>query len=231
LVESEKLPQPLFTPSTKAEQGEHDENISPARGSSFYLYKCWTSCTDIIHAWTRLAAAEIIGPALCARIEKVALELYASAAAYALERGLILADTKFEFGLLPSANTSPESDDDGELILIDEALTPDSSRYWPLQGYAPGGPQPSFDKQYLRDWLVSAGFRKGLEGGPEGKEGEGWMIDEEVVKGTRKRYVEARDMLLKDWGIDDLIIIECMNVPYLEYQSVVALHTVLETPR
>jgi phosphoribosylaminoimidazole-succinocarboxamide synthase len=99
---------------------------------------------------------------------------------------------------LPSANTSPESDDDGELILIDEALTPDSSRYWPLQGYAPGGPQPSFDKQYLRDWLVSAGFRKGLEGGPEGKEGEGWMIDEEVVKGTRKRYVEARDMLLKD---------------------------------
>jgi phosphoribosylaminoimidazole-succinocarboxamide synthase len=217
LVESEKLPQPLFTPSTKAEQGEHDENISPARGSSFYLYKCWTSCTDITHAWTRLAAAEIIGPALCARIEKVALELYASAAAYALERGLILADTKFEFGLLPSLETkgsgapgapgAPEDDgDDGELILIDEALTPDSSRYWPLQGYAPGGPQPSFDKQYLRDWLVSAGFRKGLEGGPEGKEGEGWMIDEEVVKGTRKRYVEARDMLLKDWGINDVTV-------------------------
>lgn len=83
-----------------------------------------------------------------------------------------------------------------ELILIDEALTPDSSRYWPAASYAPGGPQPSFDKQYLRDWLVSVGFRKGLESGPEGKEGEGWEIEPSVVEGTRKRYLEAREMLL-----------------------------------
>lgn len=103
---------------------------------------------------------------------------------------MILADTKFEFGLVA----------DGEkksLILIDELLTPDSSRYWPLNEYKPGGAQPSFDKQYLRDWLVSAGFRKGLESGPPGKEGQGWLIDEDIVKGTRQRYAEAVDLLTK----------------------------------
>lgn len=134
----------------------------------------------------------------------MSVQLYERAAEYARARGLILADTKFEFGLVDAASSpSPSSqapttsaDAAPQLILIDEALTPDSSRYWPLAGYAPGAPQPSFDKQYLRDWLVRAGFRKGLEGGPEGRDGEGWVIAEEVVQGTRQRYVEAREKLL-----------------------------------
>jgi phosphoribosylaminoimidazole-succinocarboxamide synthase len=109
-----------------------------------------------------------------------------------LTRGLILADTKFEFGLVP-AQQSEQS-----LILIDEVVTPDSSRYWPLALYEPGGPQPSFDKQFVRDWLVKSGFRKGLETGPEGKSGEGWTIDEEVVKGTRERYGVVVAMLMGD---------------------------------
>ena len=111
------------------------------------------------------------------------MKLYAAAAEYAATRGLIIADTKFEFGLV-----------DGELILIDEALTPDSSRYWPQEGYVPGRGQPSFDKQYLRDWLTSQGFRKGLEGGPDG---QGWTMSDEVVQGARERYLSARDILLK----------------------------------
>jgi len=165
LVESDKLPQPLFTPSTKAEQGEHDENISPER------------------------AAQIIGQELYNRVATTAVRLYEEASAYAQTRGLILADTKFEFGLLPLPDGSEQ------LILIDEALTPDSSRYWPAASYAPGGPQPSFDKQYLRDWLVSVGFRKGLEEGPEGSEGKGWVMEQSVVEGTRRRYLEALSML------------------------------------
>ncbi|KAF5316299.1 hypothetical protein D9619_006558 [Psilocybe cf. subviscida] len=166
LVEGQKLPQPIFTPSTKAEQGAHDENISPEQ------------------------AAKIVGQELYDQISTAALKLYTTAADYARERGVILADTKFEFGLVA----------DGEkksLILIDELLTPDSSRYWPLDEYKPGGAQPSFDKQYLRDWLVSAGFRKGLESGPPGKDGQGWLIDEDIVKGTRQRYAEAVDLLTK----------------------------------
>ncbi len=111
------------------------------------------------------------------------MKLYTAAAEYAATRGLIIADTKFEFGLVG-----------GELILIDEALTPDSSRYWPLEGYAPGHGQPSFDKQYLRDWLTSQGFRKGLEDGPDG---QGWTMSKEVVQGTQERYLSARDKLLK----------------------------------
>ena len=112
-----------------------------------------------------------------------AVQLYKEASEYAATRGLILADTKFEFGLV----TSPETGKD-EVILIDELLTPDSSRYWPAANYAPGGPQPSFDKQYLRDWLISSGFRKGLESGPEG---DGWTMTDSVVEGTRKRYIET----------------------------------------
>ena len=139
----------------------------------------------------RHAAAELIGPDLCAKVEKAALQLYKEAADYALTKGLILADTKFEFGLVPSAVEGGED----ELILVDEALTPDSSRYWPAAEYKPGGPQPSFDKQYLRDWLTQNGFRKGLESGPEGKEGQGWVMDDSVVEGTRKRYLEALEML------------------------------------
>ncbi|RXW11553.1 hypothetical protein EST38_g14301 [Candolleomyces aberdarensis] len=165
-VESQKLPKPLFTPSTKAEQGAHDENISPEK------------------------AAQVIGQELYDKISEVSIKLYTTAAEYALSRGVILADTKFEFGLIPSASGSGK-----ELILVDEVLTPDSSRYWPLSEYVPGKSQPSFDKQYLRDWLVGAGFRKGLESGPEGKEGEGWAIDEKVVEGTKKRYEEAVNLL------------------------------------
>ncbi|CDO76286.1 hypothetical protein BN946_scf184917.g2 [Trametes cinnabarina] len=163
MVESQKLPEPLFTPSTKAEQGEHDENISPEE------------------------AASIVGQELYSKIERAALQLYKEAADFALTKGLILADTKFEFGLIPAADGSGE-----ELILVDELLTPDSSRYWPAASYAPGGPQPSFDKQYLRDWLTQVGFRKGLESGPEG---QGWVMDQSVVEGTRKRYLEALEML------------------------------------
>ncbi|KAH9990910.1 phosphoribosylaminoimidazole-succinocarboxamide synthase [Russula vinacea] len=160
LQESQKLPTPLFTPSTKAEQGAHDENISPEQ------------------------AAALIGSELYDRVSHVALKLYTAAAEHAATRGLIIADTKFEFGLVDQGN---------ELILIDEALTPDSSRYWPLEGYAPGRGQPSFDKQYLRDWLTSQGFRKGLEGGPDG---QGWTMSEDVVHGTRERYLSARNTLL-----------------------------------
>jgi len=170
LVESQKLPEPLFTPSTKAEQGQHDENISPAR------------------------AAALIGEKLYHQISAAAIQLYQEAAEYASSRGLILADTKFEFGLVQS------SAGDEQLILIDELLTPDSSRYWPAAGYKPGGPQPSFDKQYLRDWLTSTGFRKGLESGPEGHEGEGWVMEPNVVEGTRQRYMEALSMLIGEEG-------------------------------
>ena len=105
-----------------------------------------------------------------------------------MTRGLILADTKFEFGLIQTSEGE-------EVILIDELLTPDSSRYWPAESYAPGGSQPSFDKQYLRDWLVSTGFKKGLEAGPDG---QGWKMEDAVVEGTRKRYEEALKMLVGD---------------------------------
>ncbi|KAH7886138.1 hypothetical protein F5I97DRAFT_1928010 [Phlebopus sp. FC_14] len=166
MVESQQLPQPLLTPSTKAEQGAHDENISPQM------------------------AAQLIGPELYSRIAEVSLKIYTTAAEYARSRGLILADTKFEFGLVPSETGVAEE----ELIIVDEVLTPDSSRYWPLAQYSPGGPQPSFDKQYVRDCLTAAGYRKGFESGPGGN-GEGWSIDEGVIEGTRKRYMEAEEML------------------------------------
>ncbi|ESK87760.1 phosphoribosylaminoimidazole-succinocarboxamide synthase [Moniliophthora roreri MCA 2997] len=168
MVESQKLPEPLFTPSTKAEQGAHDENISPEQ------------------------AARLLGQNLYDQVSQASLKLYSEAASYAHSRGLILADTKFEFGLIPSTSKPGEE----ELILVDEVLTPDSSRYWPLEGYEPGKTQPSFDKQYLRDWLVSAGFRKGLESGRQGEEGQGWLIDENVVQGTKRRYEEAVKMLM-----------------------------------
>ena len=120
------------------------------------------------------------------------MRLYSTAADYARTRGLILADTKFEFGLVPDEHDTAKR----KLILIDEALTPDSSRYWPVAGYKAGGPQASFDKQYVRDWLVKTGFRKGLESGPEGREGEGWVIEKGVVEGTRSRYAEAVQLLM-----------------------------------
>jgi phosphoribosylaminoimidazole-succinocarboxamide synthase len=147
LRESDRLPEPIFTPATKAESG-HDENI------------------------TRERAAQIVGAERLVLVERLSLALYRFAAAFALERGIIIADTKFEFG----------ADRDGRLLLGDEALTPDSSRFWPADQYAPGGPQPSFDKQYVRDFCEKIGWAKTYPG-PE--------LPADGVAGTRRRYVEA----------------------------------------
>jgi phosphoribosylaminoimidazole-succinocarboxamide synthase len=152
LRESQKLPTPIFTPSTKADEG-HDEPIDLER------------------------AAEILGDReLAARLRDVSIALYSFAAEQAAARGVILADTKFEFGL----------DAAGELILGDEALTPDSSRYWPVDGYEPGHGQPSFDKQFVRDWASGTGWDK-TPPAPE--------IPEDVVAGTRAKYVEAYELV------------------------------------
>ena len=137
---------------------------------------------------TRILAAQLIGEELYTRVAEIALKLYKAAAAHASSCGLILADTKFEFGLVPLPDGSEE------LILVDEVLTPDSSRYWPLAGYSPGKPQPSFDKQYVRDYLVATGYKKGLETGPNDN-GEGWTINETVVAETRAKYRAAKEML------------------------------------
>jgi phosphoribosylaminoimidazole-succinocarboxamide synthase len=151
LRESDRLPEPIFTPATKAQSG-HDENI------------------------TREQAARIVGAERFAEAERLSIALYRFAAAYALERGIIIADTKFEFG----------ADRTGRLVLGDEALTPDSSRFWPADQYAPGGPQPSYDKQYVRDYCEKIGWGKTYPG-PE--------LPPDVVAGTRRRYVEAFEQL------------------------------------
>ena len=151
LVESQQLPEPIFTPATKAHTG-HDENI------------------------TREQAAELVGADLFAEAERISLALYRYGAEWAATRGIILADTKFELGLDP----------DGTLVLGDEALTPDSSRFWPADGYEAGRGQPSFDKQFVRDYCESLGWDKTAPG-PE--------LPEEVVAGTRARYVEAFERL------------------------------------
>jgi phosphoribosylaminoimidazole-succinocarboxamide synthase len=145
--ESDRLPEPIFTPATKAQEG-HDENIDAAR------------------------ASELVGEERFRDVERIALELYAFAAEFALDRGIIIADTKFEFGI----------DDEDRLVLGDEALTPDSSRFWPADEYRPGGTQPSFDKQFVRDYCESLGWDKTAPG-PE--------LPGDVVTGTRARYVEA----------------------------------------
>jgi phosphoribosylaminoimidazole-succinocarboxamide synthase len=147
LQESSQLPEPLFTPSTKAEGGAHDENISFEQ------------------------LVDTLGRDLSEAVRETSLALYTFAAAYALERGIIIADTKFEFGLV-----------DDHLLLIDEALTPDSSRFWPLDSYRPGQGQPSFDKQYVRDYLESIGWAK-QPPAPE--------LPAEVVAQTAQRYREA----------------------------------------
>ncbi len=151
LRESDRLPEPIFTPATKAQSG-HDENITGAQ------------------------AAALVGAERVAEAERVSIALYRFAAAYALERGIIIADTKFEFGV----------DRAGRLVLGDEALTPDSSRFWPADQYAPGGPQPSYDKQYVRDYCEKIGWGKTYPG-PE--------LPPDVVAGTRRRYVEAFERL------------------------------------
>jgi phosphoribosylaminoimidazole-succinocarboxamide synthase len=149
--ESGLLGDPIFTPATKAETG-HDENI------------------------TREQAAELVGADRFAEVEAASLALYRFASDYAGARGIIIADTKFEFGI----------DADGRLVLADEAFTPDSSRFWPADSYEPGQPQPSFDKQFVRDYCETTGWDK-TDPGPE--------LPEDVVAGTRQRYVEAFERL------------------------------------
>ena len=153
LQESEKLPEPIFTPSTKAEQGDHDETISFDE------------------------AADAIGDRdLADRLRELSVALYSFAADHAASRGVILADTKFEFGL----------DEDGTLVVGDEVLTPDSSRYWPADGYEVGRGQPSYDKQYVRDWATGTGWDKS----PPAPE-----VPADIVDGTRARYVEAYERI------------------------------------
>jgi phosphoribosylaminoimidazole-succinocarboxamide synthase len=147
LIEAQKLPEPLFTPSTKAKQGDHDENIS------FELM------------------GETIGRSLALDVRDAAIALYLKAARYAGERGIILADTKFEFGTVGT-----------KLMLVDEVLTPDSSRFWPADRYRPGSSPESFDKQFLRDYLKSSGWKK-TDPAPK--------LPEDVVVNTRARYLEA----------------------------------------
>ncbi len=150
LIEAQRLPEPIFTPAIKAESG-HDENI------------------------TFEQASELIGPELAATLRERSIALYRFAADYALERGIIIADTKFEWGIR-----------DGQVLLIDEVFTPDSSRFWPLDGYEPGRSQPSFDKQPVRDWLESTGWDKTPPAPP---------LPPEVVEATTERYVEALERL------------------------------------
>ena len=150
LVESDRLPEPIFTPATKATTG-HDENIPFER------------------------MCEIVGPGIAEELRRRSLDIYRQAVDHALPCGIILADTKFEFGT-----------DRGEVLLIDEVLTPDSSRFWPLDTYEPGRPQPSFDKQFVRDWLESAGWDK--HGPPP-------PLPEDVVARTRASYIEAYERL------------------------------------
>ena len=164
LVEASKLPEPIFTPATKAEQGDHDENVS-------FNYM-----------------AGKLGQDLAERLRERTIEVYTRAAEYAESKGIILADTKFEFGL----------DADGELVLADEVLTPDSSRYWPADTYKEGQSQPSFDKQYVRNWLTGpkSGWRPSEGTQPPELPGS-------VVEATRDRYIEAYERLsgkkFADW--------------------------------
>lgn len=158
LKNASRLPSPIFTPATKAAVGEHDENIDFAR------------------------MQKTIGDALALQVRQVSLALYERAAEFALTKGIIIADTKFEFGL----------DDHDQLTLMDEVLTPDSSRFWPLEGYAEGQNPPSFDKQFVRDWLEQAS----VEGKPWNKRAPAPPLPPEVIAQTAKRYRDALDRLL-----------------------------------
>ena len=151
LLKSQQLDRPLFTPSTKADIGEHDENITMSQ------------------------ARARVGEGLVKKVEEISLAIYERARDYALKKGIIIADTKFEFGL-----------HNNKLLLIDEVLTPDSSRFWPKEEYAPGRDQPSFDKQYLRDWLSKSGWDK-QPPAPE--------LPQEIIEQTQARYVQAYKLL------------------------------------
>jgi phosphoribosylaminoimidazole-succinocarboxamide synthase len=153
LLESTKLERPIFTPSTKAQEGKHDENIAFEKVN------------------------EILGEELAHRIRKISINIYNRAMKIAEEKGIIIADTKFEFGI---------DEDSNELILIDELLTPDSSRFWPKDEYKPGGPQRSFDKQFVRDYLISIGWDQ---------KPPAPSLPEDVIEKTTEKYVEALDRL------------------------------------
>jgi phosphoribosylaminoimidazole-succinocarboxamide synthase len=167
LRESDRLPEPIFTPATKAQTG-HDENIA------------------------REQAADLVGADLLAEVERIVIALYGFAVDYAAERGILIADTKFELGL----------DESGRLVLADEALTPDSSRFWPADEYQAGRAQASYDKQYVRDYCESLGWDKTAPG-PE--------LPDEVVAGTRARYVEAFERLtgipFDDYAADPTVVL------------------------
>ena len=152
LVEGDRLPEPVFTPSTKAPRGEHDAPMAYA---------------DVV---------ELLGPATAARLKRLTLDVYRRGAQVAAATGILLADTKLEFGVGP----------DGGLVLADEVLTPDSSRFWPVEGWAPGGPQPSYDKQFVRDWAAGTGWDR---------KPPAPALPEEVVAATRARYLEAYQRL------------------------------------
>jgi phosphoribosylaminoimidazole-succinocarboxamide synthase len=152
LRESDQLPSPIFTPTTKAEQGVHDENITYAE------------------------VEQTLGAETAARVRDLTLKLYTEGARFARSRGIIIADTKFEFGL----------DDKGGVVLIDEVLTPDSSRFWPLESYKPGGAQPSFDKQFVRDYLLSIKWNK---------KPPAPRLPDDVITTTSKKYEEALKLL------------------------------------
>ena len=160
LLNASRLPEPIFTPATKAEMGAHDENINFERMS------------------------EIVGAVLASQVRDIAIRLYSEAAAFALTRGIIIADTKFEFGL----------DEHGTLTLMDEILTPDSSRFWPLESYREGTNPPSFDKQFLRDWLESTT----VDGKPWNKTAPAPGLTGEVASMTAQRYREALVALLSE---------------------------------
>jgi phosphoribosylaminoimidazole-succinocarboxamide synthase len=157
LRQAARLPEPIFTPATKAEAGAHDENISFEQ------------------------AAALIGPEMAAQVRRVSIDLYREAAAYALTRGIVIADTKFEFGL----------DERGNLTLMDEVLTPDSSRFWPVDTYREGTSPPSYDKQYLRDWLETAT----IAGHVWHKTAPAPHLPDEIVEATKRRYEEAYDRI------------------------------------
>ena len=158
LKNASKLPAPIYTPAAKAAVGEHDENITFER------------------------TVEMIGVDLASRIRDISIRLYERAAAIALTKGIIIADTKFEFGL----------DDAGQLVLMDEVLTPDSSRYWPAESYQEGSNPPSFDKQFLRDWLEQAH----VDGRPWGKTAPAPKLPDEVIAQTAAKYREAMERLI-----------------------------------
>jgi phosphoribosylaminoimidazole-succinocarboxamide synthase len=158
LKNASQLPQPIYTPAAKAEMGEHDENITFEK------------------------TVEMIGADLAGRIRDISIRLYQAAAEFALTKGIIIADTKFEFGL----------DTDGTLVLMDEVLTPDSSRYWPADSYVEGGNPPSFDKQFLRDWLETAH----VDGRPWNKTAPAPRLPREVIEQTAAKYQEALKRLL-----------------------------------